>query len=87
MTATPIEQPYNNETRFALMEQSIVHLGNKLDQSLYHINQTLERFEKRFDRIDDEIKSIKSDVRANFFWTLGVIGAVLGVVAHGFHWF
>ncbi len=69
------------------MEQSLGHMGEKLDQSLGHINQTLERFEKRFDKIDDEIKEVKRDVKSNFIWTLGVIGAVLGVVAHGFHWF
>lgn len=98
-----------NDTRFALMEQSIHHMNQKMDSSIQQmnhnleqftqqINQTLQRFENRFDKIDNEIKGIKKDVgdvqkelkgeiRSNFLWTLGVIGAVLGVVAHGFHWF
>lgn len=78
---------YSEETRFALMEQSINHM-----------NQTLQRFETRFDKLDGEIKEVKQDVkevqkelkgeiRSNFFWTLGAVGTVLAVVAHGLHWF
>jgi hypothetical protein len=70
---------HSNETQFALLEQSIQHM-----------TLTLQRFEIRFDKIDDEIKAVKielkSEIRSNFFWTLSVIGTVLGIVAHGFHW-
>lgn len=93
--------PYINDTRFALMEQSMNHMNQKLDSSILQMNQTLLRFEARFDKLDNEIKEVykelkkdvndvqkelKSEIRNNFFWTLGVIGAVLAVVAHGFHW-
>lgn len=78
---------HSEETRFALMEQSINHM-----------NQTLQRFETRFDKIDNEIKDVRQDVkevqkelkgeiRSNFFWTLGLIGTVFAVMAHGLHWF
>jgi flagellar hook-associated protein FlgK len=101
-------ESYGNETRFALMEQSIQHMNQKLEQSIQHmnqkldqsiqqINQTFQRIETRFDKLDDEIKEVKvdvndvqkelkSEIRSNFFWTLGVIGAFIAVMAHGFHW-
>lgn len=70
----------SDETRLALLEQSIKHT-----------NDTLIRFERRFDKLDDEIKDtkkeLKSEIRSNFFWTLGVIASILAVVARGFHWF
>lgn len=100
-TGNPAMDNFTNETRFALMEQSInhmnqnfdqsmVHINQKLDSSIQQINQTLNRFEARFDKLDEEIKDtkkeLKGDIRANFFWTLGVIGAMFGIMAHGFHW-
>lgn len=46
---------YSEDTRIALLEQSICH-----------INETLIRFEKRIDQLDNNIKS-------QFHWTLGLI--------------
>ncbi len=69
-----------NETRLALLEQSIGH-----------INETLQRFEKRFDNVDQELKAIRKESKADFFWLLLIIGGTfassLGILAKGFHWF
>jgi hypothetical protein len=58
--------------------------------ALVHIVQTtaatLERLERRFETMD----SIMREQRADFRWLLGLMlaqtGALLGVMAHGFHW-
>jgi uncharacterized protein Yka (UPF0111/DUF47 family) len=90
-SGNPTMDKFSEETRFALMEQSINHMNQNFDSSINHINQTLERFERRFDNIDNEIKEtkkeLKGEIRSNFFWTLGVIASILAVVARGFHWF
>lgn len=80
-----------NEVRLALLEQSIIN-----------INDTLIRFEKRFDRIDNEMKDFRQDINAkleafnnrlwvNFYWILGTMFTLscagAGILAKGFGWF
>lgn len=97
-TGNPAMDNYNQETRFALMEQSIQHMTQsvqRLETSLEsRFNKIDDRFDKidaRFEKVDHEIKEVhkelKGEIRSNFFWTLGVIGTVFGIVAHGLHWF
>lgn len=78
-TESPTTNNYQEETRVALLQQSIKH-----------INETLIRFERRLDKIDEEIKEtkkeLKNDIRRNFLWTLGVICIVV-IVLPRLHWF
>ena len=71
---------HNEDTRIALLEQSIGH-----------INETLIRFEKRFDKIDGKFDKIDDTIWKNFFWTLAAfvatITSLLAVMARGFHWY
>lgn len=47
MTTEKIKNNYNDDVRLALLEQSIIN-----------INDTLVRFEKRFDKIDEKFTKI-----------------------------
>lgn len=84
MSTQKIKDPYSDDVRLALLEQSI-----------NNINDTLVRFEKRFDKIDEKLdtieKSIRTDMRSDFRWLVTIFGGLLlglsGVMAHGFHWF
>jgi hypothetical protein len=42
------------------------------------------------DRIDRRLGSVLAEQRSHFRWLLGIMlggfGAMLGVMAHGFHW-
>lgn len=53
-----------------------------LEMTINEINGTLSRMEKRFDNIDSEIKNtnkeLRSDIRVNFFWSLGLIFGLYG---------
>jgi len=80
MTKQKIKETYSDDVRLALLEQTITN-----------INDTLVRFEKRFDRIEQKMDS-------NFKWVLGtifglgtfLISSLIGlgaIMAHGFHWF
>jgi hypothetical protein len=66
------DYPNSTDTRVALLEMSISH-----------INETLIRFEKKIDKIDDKIDS-------RFFWLLGLqISSFVGlltVIAKAVHW-
>ena len=66
---------------------------------LEHIAQTtaaaIERIERRLDGMQTEyrgeMRDLRRDVRTDFRWLLGIMlggfAGLLGVMAHGFHWF
>lgn len=94
MSSQKITHSYSDDTRLALLEQSI-----------NNINDTLIRFEKRFDKLDNEFKvinnefkginnefkSIRAEMRSDFRWLLTIISGstigLFGILAHGFKWF
>jgi hypothetical protein len=61
-----------------------------LEQIARTTSASLERIERRLDSMDRRIDVVVTDQRADFRWLLGVMlggfGAMLGVMAHGFHW-
>ena len=73
------EVHYDDDTRLALLEQSIGFL-----------NSTLVRFEHRFDQLDNKIEKLESRIDSNFKWLLGIIiagfGGLFGIIAHAQHW-
>jgi hypothetical protein len=50
----------------------------------------LERIERRMDTFDRRFDGLVTEQRSDFRWLLGMMlgttGALLGVMAHGFHW-
>ena len=78
------------------MEEARIML---LEQKNDDFHKTLYQIERRLDNIDQEIKTtkkeLKSEMRSNFFWTLGLIfgiyatafGVLLGAVGKAYHWF
>jgi len=73
---TIAEYPVHIDTRVALLEASISN-----------INDTLNRFEKKFDRMDDKLEGIKKEMRMDFRFIITAICGLAAVMAHGFHWF
>jgi predicted nucleic acid-binding Zn-ribbon protein len=70
MTTQKIKDSYSDDVRLALLEQSI-----------NNINNTLVRFEKRFDQIDDKFERINADIRdmrSHFDRLLGGIYLIFG---------
>ncbi len=59
-----------DDTRLALLEQSIGH-----------INETLLRFEKRFDNLDQQIGEMRGLCWSQFRWLMGtMLGLGAGIV-------
>jgi uncharacterized coiled-coil protein SlyX len=77
--AYQLENDMKEETRIALLEQSISH-----------INETLNRLDSKLDRIekkmDDGFEKINSRIWFNFYWTIAGLSGVLGILAHALRW-
>jgi hypothetical protein len=99
MPDTPVEPPGGGrypadmESRVAVLEQ----IARTTAASLERIERRLDSMESRFTGIDRRFDALNSEHRADFRWLLGIMlsgftgmlggfGAVLGVMAHGFHW-
>ena len=80
----------SNTTRIAVLETTATH-----------IHEELAKIEKRFDKVDrrldvfeknmsDGFIEMRKESSSNFKWLLslylGGFGAMLAVMAHGFHW-
>jgi uncharacterized coiled-coil protein SlyX len=84
MKAQKLEVKMTEETRIALLEQSI-----------WHINETLVRIEKRLDTIDSDMKTgfnrLDSKIDSKFIWLIsfgiGAFAGLFGMMAHAMHWF
>ena len=79
MKAEKLHSSYSDDVRLALLEQSI---GT--------INDTMVRFEKRFDKIDTKLDKLNDKINAQLLWLLGIGStvalSVIGLMAKGFHW-
>lgn len=68
-----------DDTRIALLEQSISH-----------INETMTRLEVKLDRLDSKIedgfKQVSARIWANFYWGVAGFSGVLGLIAHALRW-
>jgi hypothetical protein len=62
MKTDKVKDSYSDDVRLALLEQSI-----------NNINNTLMRFEKRFDQIDNKIDS-------QFKWNLGLMAGLYAII-------
>ncbi len=69
-----------------------------LETTIGHINETLIRFEKRFDNLDNKMDDLRKEMTAgfrdinnrlwfNFIWVVGGFIGVLTLIARLFHWF
>ncbi len=78
-TPDPGRYPPSMEARVAVLEQIA---RTSMASS--------ERIERRFDAMERRFDALTAEHRADFRWLLGIMlggfGAMLGVMAHGFHW-
>jgi hypothetical protein len=62
MSALKRDLPMSDETRIALLEQSLLH-----------INMTLSRIEDRFNKIEIDMGRLHESIHSHFKWTMGVM--------------
>jgi hypothetical protein len=85
--------PTDMESRVAVLEQ----IARSLLSGQERIERRFDVVDRRFDAVDRRVDILGAKQNADFRWLLGIIlggfgamvggfSAVLGVVAHGFHW-
>jgi hypothetical protein len=78
--------PSDMERRVIALE----HIAETTAGTLERLERRFEAVDRRFETIDRRIGSIMREQRSDFRWLLGLIlaqtGALLGVMARGFHW-
>lgn len=57
-----------------------------LEQIAREVRDGLARIDQRLDRMEDKLDRLNSRLWTNFYWMLGGLAALLGVMAHGFKW-
>jgi hypothetical protein len=92
MPDTPVEPsgsgryPADMESRVTALE----HIARTIAATLERLERRFETIDRRFEAIDRRIDTLTSEHRADFRWLLGIMlggfGAMLGVMARGFHW-
>jgi hypothetical protein len=78
--------PPGMESRVAVLEQ----IARTSVATAERIERRFDAIDRRFDAVDRRFESLSAEHRADFRWLLGIMlggfGAMLGVMAHGFHW-
>ena len=78
--------PADMESRVAVLEQ----IARTSAASSERIERRFDATERRFDAMERRFDALAAEHRADFRWLLALIlaqtGALLGVMAHGFHW-
>jgi hypothetical protein len=92
MPDTPVAPPESGrypadmESRVAVLEQ----IARTTAAGLERIERRFDALEGRFSAIDRRFEALASEHRSDFRWLLGIMlggfSAMLGVMAHGFHW-
>jgi len=75
MTTEKIKDHYSDDVRLALLEQSI-----------NNINNTLVRFEKRFDNIDSELREIRNEFSGELKGVRGEFKSIRSEMKSDFRW-
>ena len=85
--------PGDMEKRVIALEhiaQTTAATLERLEHRFEAIDRRFEAIDRRFENMDRRMDSMMREQRADFRWLLGLIlaqtGALLGVMAHGFHW-
>jgi hypothetical protein len=82
------------ETRVAILE----HIARTTATALERLERRFDTVDHRFELMERRLDAIASEHHASFRWllgvmlagwgsVLGVLGAMFGLMAHGFHWF
>lgn len=59
---------------------------NSSEYLFYILKDTRDDLKKLDEKIDANYKHLDSKIGSNFLWTLAALGALMAVMAHGFHW-
>ncbi len=86
-TKNTVEFPNSLESRVLLLE----HIAGDINKSLDRIEKRFDKIDARFDKIDEKFDKMDERMRSDFRWLVTIFGSLMlglmGIMAHGFHWF
>lgn len=77
----------NQETKVALLELSINHINETLIRFEKKFDNMFDKVEQRFDKIDKQFDRLENRIWMHFYILGGAILSVLGIVAKIKGWF
>lgn len=57
------------------------------EQRMTRVESSIERLDKTTNDLMYEVKEIRKDMKSDFRWLLGMMLAIVGLMAKGFHWY
>lgn len=95
---TKKQMQYSDDTRLALLEQSIIHINETMLRMEHRFDKIDERFNKldeRFNKIDDRFDKIDAKIDSHFRWNLSLtfglyamaVTGLLGALGKAFGWY
>lgn len=80
MTTQKIKNHYSDDTRLALLEQSI----NNINDTLVRFEKRFDHIDKQFDRIDDKFEKLDTKIDSNQKWAIGLISGLYLLLSSAF---
>jgi len=76
MKPEKINNNYSDDVRLALLEQAISNINN----TLIRFEKRFDQIDAQFDKIDDKFEKIRSESLSHHKWTLGLISGLYLIV-------
>ncbi len=71
---------HSEETRISLLELSIQHIN----ETLLRLEKRFDKIDSKFDKVDSRLESIDNKIDSNFKWLLSFVLSGLGLMISGF---
>lgn len=87
----------SNDTRLAILETTIININSNMIDIKQDLKRLSDRMDKKFEASDTKLDALdkkfdsKFDLLNNrlwthFFWLMGMIVGLAGLIAHAHHW-
>ncbi len=82
MNVEKLEHNYNNEIRIVMLENTV----NNINDTLLRFEKRFDKIDSRFDKMDDKFTKIEDKMSSNFRWLLTVMGSGFVLLLGAIHW-
>jgi len=68
-------------------EMTITKYDLLYEQRMTRVESVMENLAENVKSLRNDLSEIKKDMKTDFRWLLGMMIALVGIMAKGFHWF
>lgn len=83
MKAHKYEVNMKDDTRIALLEQSIGHVNEtmlRIEKRFDDVDKRFDKVDNRFDKLEEEIKSVRQLTWSHFRWIMGTLVTLFATI-------